>query len=119
VWFCPLQVNVLAEILLQMVEKNLSGLFHTVSGECLSKYDFGCRIARYFGLDERLIDPVSWRDANLTAPRSPNLRLDTTRLELALGIPLPGQAEGLQRFYDQYLQGLPETFKRMNQQMKV
>jgi dTDP-4-dehydrorhamnose reductase len=119
VWFCPLQVNELAEILLQMVEKNLSGLYHTVSSECLSKYDYGCRIARSFGLDEGLIDPVSWRDANLTAPRSPNLRLDTTKLQKALGVPLPGQAEGLQRFYDQYTQGLPEAFKKMNQRMSV
>jgi len=119
VWFCPLQVNVLAEILLQMVDKNLSGLYHTVSSECLSKYDFGCRIARQFGLDENLIDPVSWLDARLIAPRSPNLRLDTTRLEKALGAPLPGQAAGLQRFFDEYSQGLPETFKKMNQWMNV
>ncbi len=119
VWFCPLQVNVLAETLLQMVDKNLSGLFHTVSSECLSKYDFGCRIARLFGLDEGLIDPVSWRDANLTAPRSPNLRLDTTLLAAALGAPLPDQAAGLQRFSGQLAQGLPETLKRMNRRMKV
>jgi dTDP-4-dehydrorhamnose reductase len=94
-------------------------LYHTVSGECLTKFDFGCRIARSFGLDEKLIDPVSWRDANLTAPRSPNLRLDTTKLQKALGAPLPGQAEGLQRFHDQFMQGLPETFRKMNQRMSV
>jgi dTDP-4-dehydrorhamnose reductase len=119
VWFCPLQVNELAEILLEMVDKNLSGLYHTVSSECLSKYDFGCRIARLFGLDDGLIDPISWRDGNLAAPRSPNLRLDTTKLEKALGHPLPGQAEGLQRFFDQYAQGLPESLQRMNHRMKV
>jgi dTDP-4-dehydrorhamnose reductase len=119
VWFCPLQVNVLGEILLKMVEKNLSGLYHTVSRECLSKYDFGCRIARLFGLDDGLIDPVSWRDGNLTSPRSPNLRLDTTKLEKALGQPLPGQAEGSKRFFDQYRQSYPETLKKMNHGMSV
>lgn len=119
VWFCPLQVNVLGEILMKMVEKNLSGIYHTVSAECLSKYDFGCRIARQFGLDEKLISPVSWLEGRLTAPRSPNLRLRTEKLEMALGEALPDQALGLKRFYDQHRDGYAETLKMLNQKMNA
>jgi dTDP-4-dehydrorhamnose reductase len=111
VLFCPLQVNVLAEILMKMIEKKLGGLFHTVSSECLTKYDFGCRVARQFGLDESLIAPVSWLEGQLAAPRSPNLSLRTDKLEKALGQPLPDQSTGLQRFYAQYREGYLETLK--------
>ncbi len=65
VYFCPLQVNVLAEILLEMASRQLHGLYHVVSSEALTKYDFGMRIARLFGLDEGLIRPVSWQEAGL------------------------------------------------------
>jgi dTDP-4-dehydrorhamnose reductase len=115
VLFCPLQVNVLAEILLQMVEKNLSGLFHTLSSECLTKYDFGCRLARQFGLDASLISPVSWLEGKLDAPRSPTLSLRTDKLEKALGHTLPDQAAGLQRFYAQYRSGYLDTLKSFKQ----
>jgi dTDP-4-dehydrorhamnose reductase len=65
VYFCTLQVNVLSEILLRMAQLKLSGIYHTVSSEALSKYDFGCRVARLFGLDAELIQPVSWKEAGL------------------------------------------------------
>ncbi len=113
VWFCPLQVSLLGETLMKMVEKNLSGLFHTVNRECLSKYDFGCRIARQFGLDERLVTPVSWLDGRLVAPRSPNLRLKVDKLEKALGELLPDQAAGLNRFYAQCQDGFAEKIRKM------
>ncbi len=113
IWFCPLQVNLLGETLMKMVEKDLSGLYHTASRECLSKYDFGCRIARQFGLDERLVTPASWLDGKLAAPRSPDLRLKVDKLEKALGESLPDQASGLDRFYVQYLEGYPEKMRRL------
>ena len=113
VWFCPLQVNILAEILMKMIGRKLSGLFHVVSSECLSKYDFGCRIARQFGLDERLVIPVSWLEGKLDAPRAPNLSLRLDKLEKALGEPLPGQTSGLSRFYAQYREGYAEKIRMM------
>ncbi len=113
VWFCPLQVNLLGETLMKMVEKGLSGLYHTVSRECLSKYDFGCRIARQFGLDERLVTPASWLDGRLAAPRAPDLRLKVDKLEKALSLPLPDQAACLERFYAQYLEGYPQELRSL------
>jgi dTDP-4-dehydrorhamnose reductase len=109
--FCPLQVNVLGEVLLRMARAGLSGVYHTVSSETLSKYEFGCRVARQFGLDESLIQPVSWKDAGLKAVRSPNLNLRTERLSAALGEPLPGQAVGLERFHLEAQLGLDRRIR--------
>ena len=51
--FCPLLVNDLAELLLEMLEKDLHGIYHVVSREHQSKYSFGVMLARRFGLDEK------------------------------------------------------------------
>ncbi len=107
VFFCPLHVNQLGETLLRMVALDLSGLYHVVSSQALSKFDFGVRIARAFGLDESLIQPVSWLEGGLKAARSPKLTLRTDKLSAALGEPLPDLASGVARFYEQFEQGLP------------
>ncbi len=107
VLFRPLQVNDLADTLLRCAELRLAGLYHVLSGETLSKYDFGFKIAQLFGYDEELIRPVSWKDGNLKAARSPNLTLHNEKLAAALGAPLPTVEHGLTRFYDEYCNGLP------------
>lgn len=115
VFFCPLQVNELARLLMKIAEAGIGGLYHVVSRESLSKYDFGVAIARRFGLDERLVQPASVMDAGLAARRSPNLTLRVEKLAAALGTPLPGQAEGLDRFYTQRLENYPEFLRSLGQ----
>ncbi len=112
--FCPLEVTLLAETLLRLVELGCSGLYHVVSSQCWSKYDFGVAVARRFGLDETLISPISVQEGGLTAARSPNLRLRTDKLADALGAPAAGQAAGLERFYQQYQSGYPQRIRAFN-----
>ncbi len=113
--FCPLLADVLAETLVEMRERQLQGVYHVVSRECLSKYQFGVNIARQFGFDPRLVRPVSVNEGGLTARRSPDLTLSTARLEQALGHPMPGQAEMLARFHSQHEDGLPERVRMMGE----
>jgi dTDP-4-dehydrorhamnose reductase len=115
VFFSPLFVDDLAEILWQMTGLGLSGLYHVVSSECLSKYEFGIRLAREFGLDEKLVSPSSWKDAGLKAARSPNLCLDTTLIRNALGQPMPGQAQGMKRFRQKMDAGFPKRLQRFTE----
>jgi len=113
VFFCPLLANDIAPILLHMLEKGLSGLYHVVSRECASKYEFGVRVARRFDLDESLITPTSVAEAGLRAPRSPNLTLRTDKLAAALGAPPPDLSTGIDGFYSLYQQGYPQRLRRM------
>jgi dTDP-4-dehydrorhamnose reductase len=108
VFFCPMLANDLGRVFLKMLDAGLSGLYHAVGSECLSKYEFGLRIAQHFGLDERLIAPKSVQDAGLKAARSPNLTLKIDKLIHALGQPIPGLSAGLERFYTLYQQGYPQ-----------
>ena len=114
VLFCPLLANHLGGLLIEMLEKNLGGIYHVLSREYQSKYAFGVALARRFGLDASLIEPVSVVDAGLVAKRSPNLTLRVDRLEAALGHPMPTLAEGLDQFYALWEAGYPQRIKRLS-----
>ena len=111
VYFCPLLVNDLAHILVEMLEKGLKGLYHVFSSECASKYDFGLRIAQHFKLDSSLISASTVADAGLQAVRSPLLIMDTSKLERALGRPQPRLTPAIERFYDLYQRGYPQKLR--------
>ena len=111
VYFCPLLVNDLAYILVEMLEKDLQGFYHVFSSECISKYDFGMSIAQQFNFDTRLITPSSVNQSGLQATRAPLLTMDTTKLSHALGRSLPRMASGIERFYELYKQGYPQKIK--------
>jgi dTDP-4-dehydrorhamnose reductase len=113
VYFCPLLANDLAAIFMKMLQRNLSGLYHVVSRECLSKYEFGVRLANQFELDSSLIGPTSVEQGGLTAARSPRLTLRVDRLAAALGEPLPEISTGMRRFYELYRQGYPPRLRAM------
>ena len=113
VYFCPLLVNDIARIFSRMLEAHLSGLYHVFSSECISKYDFGVRIAERFGLDPGLIAPIRVADFGLEAARSPNLTMVTHRLSTALGEPLPALSPMIDRFWTLYQQGYPQDVKNL------
>lgn len=113
VYFFPLLANHLGSILLEMLEKGMNGLYHVLSRECLSKYQFGVNLARRFGLDESLIMPTSVHDSGLAARRSPNLTLRVDKLEAALGRTMPGQAEEMDAFAKLWETGRPQQLKAL------
>ncbi len=113
VFFCPLLANHLAGIFVNMLEQNLSGLYHVVSSESLSKYDFGMRLAEQFGLDGNLINPTSVKQSGLKAVRSPNLKLRSDKLAQTLGKSLPNLSTGLEQLYTLYQQGYPQMLRNM------
>ena len=113
VYFCPLLVNDIAHIFFQMLEKELTGLYHVLSGECLTKYDFGLGIAHRFGLNPELVAPTSVLDSSLTAARSPNLTLKVDKLIHALGMVPPTVSTGIERFYNLYQQGYPQRLQSL------
>ena len=111
VWFCTMFVSDLADTLVGMLEKGLSGLYHVVGSEALAKYEFGVKIARQFGFDEGLIRPISVEESGLKAKRSRNLRLSVHKLSTDLGLEIPGVSTGIEKFYTQYAQGYPQKMR--------
>jgi dTDP-4-dehydrorhamnose reductase len=113
VYFCPLLVNDIAQIFIHMLEKELSGLFHVLSSDSMTKYDFGLAIAHRFGLNSELIAPKSVLDSGLKAARSPNLTLRVDKLIHALGESPPTISTGIDRFYELYQQGYPQFLQQL------
>ena len=108
VFFSPLYVGHLAELLLKMAELRLEGLYHVFCPQATSKYAFGVSVARLFELDESLINPTALQEIQTGTPRSLNLSMNTDKLQAALGETLPSEAEGLQAFYADWQAGLPD-----------
>jgi dTDP-4-dehydrorhamnose reductase len=109
--FCPMLVNDTARILIKMLQKNLSGLYHVVGPQAMSKYQFGIEIAHRFSLKESQIIPKSILSSSLTAQRAHNLCLFTHKLSTALGESLPSFSTGLDEFYTQFEQGYPQKIR--------
>lgn len=95
VWFSPLLVNDLCGILLRLVDAGLSGIYHVPGADCVTKYDFGVRLANAFELDSSLITRASVKGARLAAPRGERLCLSSRRLTADLGLSPPGLDRGM------------------------
>ena len=48
-----------------------TGIFHLSGEEMMSIYELGCRVADYYGLDKRLINPIESNTLNQPAKRPP------------------------------------------------
>jgi len=113
--FCPMLVNHTARTLVKMLKRELTGVYHLVGPQAMSKYQFGVEIARKFNLREGDITPKSVNFSGLVAKRSNNLRLSTRKLSTALGEDLPNFSTGLDEFYTQYEQGYPQKIRSYQQ----
>jgi|Deesub1362A_J573_1020465.scaffolds.fasta_scaffold01365_2 dTDP-4-dehydrorhamnose reductase len=109
----------LASILLRMLERGLQGLYHVAGADCVSKFEFGQRIAEAFGLDGSLIEPISVADLDLAAPRPKHLCLRTERVERALGLAMPGLDEGLRKMRQQEGNGYAREIRALLQGAQV
>lgn len=116
VYFCPLLATDLAKVFLKMLARDMRGLYHVVSNDCISKYEFGVRLARRFSFDPALIEPVSVNKAHLTAVRSLNLSLDNDKITKQLGETLPTVSQAIQGFHQQYKDGYSQFIRRMGGQ---
>lgn len=113
--FCPMFVLHTGRLLTAMLAKGLTGLYHVVGKQSMSKYQFGVEIARKFQLRESEISPKSILSSSLTARRSNNLSLSVHKLSTDLGREIPEFSTGLDEFYTQYQQGYPQKIRSYQQ----
>lgn len=97
VLFSPLLFSTLSAVTLDCVARGIHGTFNLGSRNGTSKRDFAIMIARHLGLPlDSARDGLSSEVAT-RAPRPLDLRLDVTRLEAALGRPMPTLQEEVLR----------------------
>ncbi|MBN1264759.1 MAG: SDR family oxidoreductase [Anaerolineales bacterium] len=86
VFITPTLVNALVPLLEAMAGTGTSGIVHAAGADCVSKYEFGVRIAQAFALDSSVIEPSTVEEAGLLAVRGRRLCLKSERMESELGI---------------------------------
>lgn len=96
--FCPILANDSAEMLLAMVDRRLSGIYHLGCSERISKYEFAKHVAIAFDLGTECIVPGTLAGARLRAPRSLDVSLCTEKVRAVLGRQMPSVSSGLRRF---------------------
>lgn len=96
VFFTPLLADALAAAAHRLLERSAAGLFNLAGDERVSKYDFGMRLARAFGLPEAPIRRGSVADAGLQASRPRDMSLDSGRARALLGAGTGGLDEQFQ-----------------------
>jgi len=63
-WLSPTLNTLLAKAIREIIEKDYAGVIH-IAGERISRYDFAKAIAKRFGFDENLIEPITMRDIQI------------------------------------------------------
>jgi dTDP-4-dehydrorhamnose reductase len=104
VFWSPLLVNDLAELLDELMGAAVQGILHIPGRDCLSKYEFGRLLARAFGLPAEAVLPGEARQGGFQAPRPGRTCLDGSKASGLLRRELPAVDVGLQR-----MEGLART----------
>ncbi len=102
----------LARVMDIAIQKDLTGIYNCGTVDSCSKYDFAQRIADFFGLDNKLITPISIDDFNFKAKRGKKLALNTAKLEKDIDYKLPTIDQSIASFYRDFKCGFPAEIKK-------
>ena len=105
VLFTPILINDLVELILGLVDREASGIFHVAGAERLSKYDFALKVAEAFDYPEDKILATSVHDFPFSARRPNDMSLSSRKAEDYLGIQMPMVEDGLRRLKEQEVDG--------------
>lgn len=81
----PTFADDLAKALVELLERDVSGVWHTSGPDCFDRPTCGRMIAQAFGLDEGLVVPVPSKSVSLPARRPDYSCLDVSKVEKLLG----------------------------------
>jgi dTDP-4-dehydrorhamnose reductase len=116
VLFSPILVNDLATVLMQLIAKEATGIFHVGGSTNCSKYEFARTVAKLFGFPVDRIDAVEFKEQSGIAPRPRDTTLLTSKIEQYIDHPMPSLEAGLKHFKRLLDDGWVEKLKGWNQQ---
>jgi dTDP-4-dehydrorhamnose reductase len=93
----PTLADDLAGMLLKIIEKSETGVFHTTGSECISRFEFAKKVAEAFSLDVGLVKPVKTKDLKQKAVRPKRCGMNTGKITGILGRKPLTASEGLEK----------------------
>ena len=88
-YFTPIEVNLFAKALEQVLKSKIRGVFNIAGTERCSKYTFGVEMSKFFGFNQKNIIPSMIDSHSFIAQRQQDLSLSTEKFEKATGYTLP------------------------------
>lgn len=113
VYFTPILTEILAQVTHELVKQGVSGIFHVVGDERISKYKFGIKIAEKFSLDFRLIKSGFLADHPDLVRRPPDMSLSNQKVCTLLGRNITGMDQQIRRLLDQEETGLAREVRAL------
>jgi len=83
-WNTPTLNTNLAEMTLEVIQRKLTGTFHLCGATRVSRFEFAQKIAKTFGFDQSLIEPVLSSQFSWPAKRPTDSSLDTAKAQQVL-----------------------------------
>jgi dTDP-4-dehydrorhamnose reductase len=93
----PTLADNLSECILEMIERDLTGVFHMGGAEYLSRYDFAVKVAEKFGFENASISPIKTETLKQKAKRPLRGGLRVEKAQSLLKTKLLNVEEGLER----------------------
>ncbi len=93
----PTLADNLSSCILEMVQRDLSGVLHIAGAEYLSRYDFALKVAQKFSYDPALISPTTTESMGQKARRPPRGGLKVEKAQNLLRTKLLNVEQGLEQ----------------------
>ena len=74
----------LAEMIIEVAQRRLTGIYHLAGATPINRYDFACLLAETFNLDKKLVKPAKSEEMNWNAERPKNTSLNVDKASRTL-----------------------------------
>ncbi len=111
--YTPILIEYAAKTIHDLIDLKVSGIFHVVGDEYISKYEFGLRIAEKFGLDANKIIPGFLASQSRLTQRPFDMSLSNSKVRNLLGRPIGSIQEQIATLHRQELNGLAEELQKI------
>jgi len=101
IFFTPLEINNLCELIIETSLTNIRGIIHLASNETISKYDLVFNVAKILSLDLSLLKKGSINNLNHMAKRPMNTSLDNSKAKKLLTTSILSLEESIKKITTQ------------------
>lgn len=113
IYFSPILVNELAEIIDRVIEKDVRGLYHACASGKISKYKFAVLLKEIFHINSGKIVETLSKDFEFKAKRSPDMGMSNEKLKKELNLEISDPEGSLKKFKELYDEGFYKLLKTM------
>ena len=89
VYYTPVSVGTLKKQIYLLIQKKAKGVFNISSNERITKYQFGILLAKTFGYNKNLIEPISIKEISNLTLRPREMSLSNHKLSVFLSESIP------------------------------